>query len=139
MFILKIPKDIIETIAKKLLNSLQLKVDEKIYFKTKYGLIIKRSVLIRLELLLALIRYRKKDDIFLHPMEKLTQNYIRVVNNLIQSIKINNIKFITRIQLDIEKPKIYSEVPDLLYALRVYLTADNGAANSIKVLGVSDD
>lgn len=140
MFILRISKDIIETIVKKLYESLKHKVNEIIYFKSKAGnLMIKKSLLIRLELLLALIRYREKDKNFLSPAEELTRNYIKIINNLVEIIEINNIEFVSKIELDLRKPISFFKTPDLLYALNVYLRADNGAANSIKVLGVSDD
>ena len=43
-----------------------------------------------------------------------------------------------RISLQIEKPEILRNTPDLLYALRMYLTGDSGA-NTIVISGVSDD
>jgi uncharacterized protein YbcV (DUF1398 family) len=140
-FILKTPNNIMDIIVQKLYNSLNLKVKyEIIYFESRNGdLEVKKSVLIRLELLLALLRYRLRDKDFLHPMNKITVNYVNLINNIVNKVISKDIKFISRVQLNINKPESLSNTPDILYALRVYLTADTGAANSIKVLGVSDD
>lgn len=40
--------------------------------------------------------------------------------------------------IKIEKPKIFLNTPDLLYALRMYLTGDAGASG-IGITSVSDD
>ena len=50
----------------------------------------------------------------------------------------NNIGLQSRINLQIEKPKIFLNTPDLLYALRMYLTGDAGAS-AIGITSVSDD
>ena len=131
-----------DLIVQKLYNSLKLKLQEKrIYFISKQdnSVIIKKSILIRLELLLALIRFRDIKNDFLHPKEKTTLNYVNLVDNISKKVISNNIKIISIVQLDIDKPESFSKTHDLLYALRVYLTADTNAANGIKILGVSDD
>ena len=45
---------------------------------------------------------------------------------------------VSRISLQIEKPEMFRKTPDLLYALRMYLTGDSGA-NTIVITGVSDE
>jgi hypothetical protein len=92
----------------------------------------------KIELLLGILRARSKFD-FLFPHESLTLEYIKILDEIIKYIINENINLKTRIKLDIVKPDSFFKVPDILYAIRVYLTADTGAANSIKVLGVSDD
>jgi hypothetical protein len=49
------------------------------------------------------------------------------------------LKFNSRIQLNIQKSVDFKNTPDLLYALRMYLSGDIEATQSIKVLGVTDD
>ena len=44
----------------------------------------------------------------------------------------------SRISLQIEKPEMFRNTPDLLYALRMYLTGDSGA-DTIDITGVSDE
>ena len=45
---------------------------------------------------------------------------------------------VSRINLQIKRSKIFRNIPDLLYALRMYLTGDSGA-NTIVITGVSDE
>lgn len=92
----------------------------------------------KIELLLGILRARSKFD-FLFPHESLTLEYIKILDEITKYVINENINLKTRIKLDIVKPDSFFKVPDILYAIRVYLTADTGAANSIKVLGVSDD
>ncbi|MFY4758169.1 hypothetical protein [Aliarcobacter butzleri] len=142
-FILILREEDIIIVAEKLYQSLKLKIDSKSFFdKSKYEnkLIVKDSINMSLELLLALIRYRNKKNDFLHPKYKLTKNFQILVDKITKYIIDNKIELrLKRFQLNIDKPDKFRKVPDILYALRVYLSADNGAANSIKVLGVSDD
>jgi len=92
----------------------------------------------KFELLLGILRARD-NFYFLCPYEQLTLQYTETLDEITKYIIDNKINIKTRIQLDIDKPESFSIVPNILYALRVYLTGDTGAANSIKVLGVSDD
>ena len=142
-FILKMPNKICILICEKLYISLEHKINaEKIYFIDRYNndaKKLKSSVLVRLELLLSLLRYRNRTKDFLVPSEPLTKDYISIIDIITSKVMKLNIHLNSRIQLDIQKSEAFNKIPDLLYALRVYLTANNGAANSIKVLGVSDD
>jgi hypothetical protein len=135
-FILEMPDDICILISEKLYESLRIIInEERSCFENK----LKYSILIRLELLLALLRYRNISNGFLMPSKELTIKYVKIIDILTNKLLENNIQLNSRITLDINKPNSFLKTPDLLYALRVYLTADTGAANSIKVLGVSDD
>jgi cold shock CspA family protein len=91
------------------------------------------------ELLLALIRIREKKSDLLCPQQELTKKYIKLIDTATKYFIENDIRIKTRLTIELEKPDIFKETPDLLYALRVYLTGDDGAANTIKILGVSDD
>jgi len=48
----------------------------------------------------------------------------------------SNVSIFSRVQINIEKPE-GDRTPDLLYALRLYLTGDDGA-NAIHISSVSD-
>ena len=49
----------------------------------------------------------------------------------------NNISIKSRIALQMNKPKMFNRTPDLLYAIKAYLSCDTGA-NTIQITGVSD-
>ena len=49
----------------------------------------------------------------------------------------SNVQLLSRIKLSIQKPT-GDRTPDLLYALRLYLTGDDGA-NAIHISSVSDN
>ena len=59
------------------------------------------------------------------------------VEGVIKLVADLNVNLFSRIQLDIQKPA-GDRTPDLLYALRLYLTGDDGA-KSIRITSVSDD
>lgn len=92
----------------------------------------------KIELLLGLLRARNKFNL-LYPSDPLSLKYIEKVNEITKYVIDNKIDIKTRIKLDINKGDSFFKTPDILYALRIYLTADSGVANNIKVLGVSDD
>jgi len=132
--------DDIEKIANKLYLSLKSKVD--------HGEIItihrtfKPSVSLRMELLLALMRSRgieggNYEDIF-SPTKDISLRFVNLVDSITKLVVENKVEISTRIRLLIQKPDIFSETPDLLYALRMYLTGDSGA-NTISVTSVSDE
>jgi hypothetical protein len=93
-----------------------------------------------LELLLALLRSRENDSenfkMILAPNKALTQKYVTLVDKISRIVIENKINLKSRISLQIEKPEMFRNTPDLLYALRMYLTGDSGA-NTIVITGVS--
>lgn len=95
-----------------------------------------------LELLLALLRTRGMDDenckIIFAVSNNLTKKYITLIENISEIVISKNIELKSRISLQIDKPEIFRKTPDLLYALRMYLTGDSGA-NTIVITGVSDE
>ena len=129
-------------ILEKLYSSLNLKIREKnkfLKYKTKE---LRPSIVIRLELLLGLLRSRLNNDQikkYFSPDQKIIKNYIKLVDTITQKIILENITLKSRIELSIEKPQDFKNTPDLLYALRMYLSGNIEATQSIKVLGVSDD
>jgi cold shock CspA family protein len=130
----------IQIIAKKLFESLELKIQNK-ELVNKYNK-IKRSVVLRLELLLALLRSRENDDknfkAILAPDKDLTKKYVTLVDDVSRIVNDSDIELKSRISLQIKKPEMFRNTPDLLYALLTYLTGDSGA-NSIIITGISDE
>ncbi|MCL7678634.1 hypothetical protein M8369_32190, partial [Klebsiella pneumoniae] len=95
-----------------------------------------------LELLLALLRSRGSEDeglkMIFAPDNERTQKFVDLIDRVSRLVIDNNIGLQSRINLQIEKPKIFLNTPDLLYALRMYLTGDAGAS-AIGITSVSDD
>ncbi len=94
-----------------------------------------------LELLLGLLRTRASTDpeirMLLQPHQNITKKLVEQVEGVIKLVADLNVNLFSRIQLDIQKPA-GDRTPDLLYALRLYLTGDDGA-KSIRITSVSDD
>ena len=113
--------------CKKILNTLEqiLKKPSESYKKLEY-----------LELLLGLLRLRDSDNeelkMLLQPNQPFTDKFANIVEELIE----NNIKFESRIQLKPQKPE-GDETCDLLDALRLYLTNDDGA-NTIEISDIKE-
>ncbi|RCW94164.1 DUF2357 domain-containing protein [Marinomonas foliarum] len=95
-----------------------------------------------LELLLALLRSRRIEDeefkIIFAPNNNLTKKYVTLVDDVSRIVIDSDIELKSRISLQIEKPEMFRNTPDLLYALRMYLTG-NAGANAIGITSVSDD
>jgi len=97
-----------------------------------------------LELLLALLRSRGSEDErlekILAPKKDLTKRYVNLIDDVSRIVIDNAIEVKSRISLSlqIKKPEMFSNTPDILYALRMFLTGDSGA-NSIAITGISDE
>ncbi|HDR8938665.1 hypothetical protein PPN31119_01982 [Pandoraea pnomenusa] len=93
-----------------------------------------------LELLLGLLRTRASSTpeikMLLQPHQKITKELAKQVERVTELVAQSNISLPSRVQINIEKPE-GDRTPDLLYALRLYLTGDDGA-NAIHVSSVSD-
>ena len=72
------------------------------------------------------------------PDNDLTKKYVTLVNDVSRIVIDSDIELKSRISLQIEKPEMFHNTPDLLYALGMYLTGDSGAS-SIGITSVSDD
>jgi hypothetical protein len=94
-----------------------------------------------LELLLGLLRTRESSNpeikMILQPYQKITKELAEQVENVTEIIAQSGIRLFSRVQLGLNKPE-GDRTPDLLYALRLYLTGDDGA-NAIHITGVSDN
>ena len=93
-----------------------------------------------LELLLGLLRTRASSDseikMLLQPHQKITKELARQVERVTEIVAQSNATLFSRVQINIKKPE-GERTPDLLYALRLYLTGDDGA-NAIHITSVSD-
>jgi len=98
--------------------------------------------IMKIEFLLSLLRTRGSQDEnikrTLSPEREITKKFVTIIDNLTQKICDRKLDVWSRVSLQIDKPKGFHYTPDLLYALRMYLTGDSGA-NTIQVTGVSDE
>jgi hypothetical protein len=93
-----------------------------------------------LELLLGLLRTRSSSDpevkMLLQPHQKITKELTKQVERVTEIVAQSNVTLNSRVQINLRKPK-GDRTPDILYALRLYLTGDDGA-NAIHITSVSD-
>jgi hypothetical protein len=93
-----------------------------------------------LELLLGLLRTRasKSPEIrmILQPQQEITKQLAQQVEKVAEIFAQSNVKLFSRVQLNLQKPP-GDRTPDLLYALRLFLTGDDGA-NAIHITSISD-
>ncbi len=96
-----------------------------------------------LDLLLALIRTRKRGGDMMAQAFALQGELVlslkKIVRRITDFVLDKQWELHSRVVLDVKdvKPVALSNVPDLLFALKMYLTGDSGA-NKISVLGVED-
>ena len=107
------------------------------------------SFLRRLELILAILRCRGSEDIKIKEAVELFSNlsesmrycWEKVNDNLgihlYKQMQKSNNRVISRIKLEMNKPQGYEKTPDILYALRLYLTGEDGA-NQISITELVD-
>ena len=100
-----------------------------------------RATIEPLELLLGLLRTRASANseikMLLQPHQKITKELAKEVERIMEQVVQSNVQLLSRIKLSIQKPT-GDRTPDLLYALRLYLTGDDGA-NAIHISSVSDN
>ena len=105
--------------------------------KAEIGQIVKH-----LELLLGLLRTRESGDEVLHmllqPGQDPTVLFADIVDRLIENALKRKYSYSSRLELDVSTRSADDRTPDLLYALRMYLTGDD-AANAIRVTGIVED
>ncbi|WP_413674418.1 DNA-binding protein [Massilia cellulosiltytica] len=93
-----------------------------------------------LELLLGLLRTRASADpeikMLLQPHQKRTRELAKHVERVTEIVARSNVGLFSRVRIKLQKPE-GDRTPDLLYALRLYLTGDDGA-NTIHISGVAD-
>lgn len=100
-----------------------------------------RSTAEPLELVLGLLRSRTSSNneikMLLQPHQKITKELAKQVERIAEMLAKSKINLFSRVQIKLPKPE-GDRTPDLLYALRLYLTGDDGA-NAIHITGVSDN
>jgi hypothetical protein len=100
-----------------------------------------RDIVAPLELLLGLLRTRASSDraikMLLQPHQDITKELANQVERISEIVARSNIQLYSFVQINIKKPDHERGTPDLLYALRLYLTGDDGA-NAIHITSVSD-
>ena len=96
----------------------------------------------QLELLLALLRLRGSSNA---PIAKIfalrsmvVHHFVDFLEKFTQVIIQKRLSLRSRVLLQIDKPQRFSKVPDLLYALNLYLTGDSGAG-AVVVTGVDEE
>ena len=72
----------------------------------------------------------------LQPHQKITKELAKQVERVTEIVAKSKVNLFSRVQLNIQK-SAGDRTPDLLYALRLYLTGDDGA-NAIHITSVSD-
>jgi hypothetical protein len=101
-----------------------------------------RDVTKYLELLFALLRTRNSSDeqtrTVLQPYQEMTRDLVSVTDSIIELSVSRNLQYKSRVVLDVSSKPSDDRTPDLLYALRVYLTGDS-TANLIRITGIVDD
>lgn len=101
-----------------------------------------RSIVEPLEFLLGLLRSRGSTDpeirMLLQPHQQITKQLAEQIDRIEGIVAESNITLFSRVQFNFPKPKPQGDrTPDLLYALRFYLTGDDGA-DAPQITGVSD-
>jgi hypothetical protein len=72
----------------------------------------------------------------LQPHQKITKELAKQVERVTELVAQSNVPLFSRVQINLQKSE-GDRTPDLLYALRLYLTGDDGA-NAIHITSVSD-
>lgn len=94
------------------------------------------------ELLLGLLRLRSSEDerlrMLLQPGQAITNKLLRLEERVEKVVEESHIKLFSRLQLNLPKRDQKDKTPDILYALRLYLSGDDGA-NAIQITGVQEE
>lgn len=95
------------------------------------------SFILRLELLLALLRTRESSDRVISSLFALDSSLTKQLLVTVEKItdeqgevlfrQLQHPKVVARVKLALNKPDAYHRTPDLLYALKLYLSGDDGA------------
>ena len=95
-----------------------------------------------LELVLGLLTVRGAEDAerkgILAPAKPTTRALANAIDEILDSVAKFKVPILSRLSLDIAIPAELSQTPKLLYALKLYLTGDDGA-QAIRVLDVRED
>ena len=134
-FVFNLKKDII-LILTYLLHNLQ---QVFCLYKTSQEIKYEKTLVSLLEVLLGLLILRKENGNLLHPDVNLTKGYVKIINEIVKFFIKKNIKINSRIEIEVSKPKEMEKIPDLLYAIRVYLKAEENKSAFIKLKAIIED
>ena len=73
----------------------------------------------------------------LQPHQEITKKLAKQVERVTEIVAQSNVTLFSRVQIDLPQKPEGDRTPDLLYALRLYLTGDDGA-DAIHVASISD-
>lgn len=108
----------------------------------KFGQRDRKKITACLEYILAVYRLRSLDEEglnrYLSRNNPIVQELYRSLEVIVDAIIDGSLKILSFLRLDIQNKGIYQDVPDLLYALLVYVTGDDGAGD-IRITGLSLD
>jgi len=100
-----------------------------------------RATVEPLELLLGLLRTRASSDheikMLLQPHQKITKELAKQVERVTEIVAQSNANLFSRVKINLPQRPEGDRTPYLLYALRLYLTGDDGA-HAIHVASISD-
>jgi hypothetical protein len=132
---------VLKGVSVRLANIKPLKLEYYTQQRDKRQWIWGRTIAEPLELLLGLLRTRASTNheikMLLQPHQKITKELANQVERVTEILAQSKVNLFSRVQLNIQKPAD-DRTPDLLYALRIYLTGDDGA-NAIHITSVSDN
>lgn len=127
-----------------LLDYFDIAVDslKQICEEKRFGWWNRRKITACLEYILAVYRLRSLGDEglnrYLSRNEPIVQELYRLLEVIVDAIIDGSLEIRSFLRLDIPDKGIYWDVPDLLYALLVYVTGDDGAGD-IRITGLSLD
>lgn len=134
--------DTVEQLAKRVLSVLENSLEE---LKASHGeqeVVCLRDITKYLELLFALLRTRNsRDDAtrsVLQPYQEVAKDLCSVIDLMTELSVSRGLQYKSRVVLDVSSKPVDDLTPDLLYALRVYLTGES-TANLIRITGIIDD
>lgn len=127
-----------------LLDYFEIAVDnlKQICEEERFGQRDRKKITACLEYILAVYRLRSLGDEglnrYLSRNEPIVQELYRSLEVVVDAVIDGSLEIRSFLRLDIPDKGIYRDVPDLLYALLVYVTCDDGASD-IRITGLSLD
>jgi hypothetical protein len=115
----------------RLIESLKREFENNIYMlaKKKKGYLAD-ALCKNMELLLAILRVRRSENKILKPREEMTDWFVEQLDKIQPLMDNSGLQIRSFIEFDIKKRKEDEKIPDLIYALKLYLTGHD-LANTI--------
>jgi hypothetical protein len=61
------------------------------------------------------------------PNGAIAQSFEQTIDDHVMPLIAQNVQMVSNLELNVNKPESYRKTPDLIYALKMYLTGDSGA------------